>query len=605
MPSHLPQYQEAEYLETYLGDPFRASNSISHRQAVTLDEAEAFPEAAMSHLHGYALHHFYVPAKLGGGFSTCEEVISMARVLARRDMNVAVSYSTMVWTMLAWIGGDPAQKQRVADLVLRAGTFPCLAYSEAPHGADLAANELVATKTPQGYVLNGEKWPINRATRSDLVVLLARTGEKGGARSQSLFIIDKRELNSASYYHLPRVKTYGLRGCDISGIGFRGCRVPANARIGQEGAGLELALKGFQVTRTFCAGLSLGAGDTLLRSVVDFLKGRQLYGASAVEIPHAREVIANSYLSLLIGECVATAAARGLHLFPDHFSAWSAIAKVHTTKLVDHAGQSLAGVLGARFYMREQHQEGMFQKMLRDSAIVSVFDGSSIVCLDSLATQLPSLARGHERALETDWSQLYDLRTSLPELNLQKLDLFGRGRDAVPSSLPHLLRMLDGIEPTTECPTDRLTRLRAAALAVSQRLILLDAAAIADPPQRGKRLPPQQFALAESYCGLHAAIACLGVWLHNRDHLGGFFAEGVWLLAALERSGGAHFETGSLDAETREALTSRLLDQYHDHQLFSLLSLRLAEPGQIEGSSPSENWKARSADISPFTGADA
>src|SRR4051812_43375082 len=183
MPSHLPQYQEAEYLETYLGNPTLSSNRISYRQAVTLDEVEAFPEAAMSHLHGYALHHFYVPVKLGGCFSTCEEVISMARVLARRDMNVAVSYSTMVWTMLAWIGADPEQKQRIADLVMRAGAFPCLAYSEAPHGADLAANELVATKTAQGYVLNGEKWPINRSTRSDLIVLLARTSEKAGARN--------------------------------------------------------------------------------------------------------------------------------------------------------------------------------------------------------------------------------------------------------------------------------------------------------------------------------------------------------------------------------------------------------------------------------------
>jgi len=255
--------------------------------------------------------------------------------------------------------------------------------------------------------------------------------------------------------------------------------------------------------------------------------------------------------------------------------------------------------------MREQHQEGMFQKMLRDSTIVSVFDGSSIVCLDSLATQLPALARGRERTLEADWSGLYDLRAGLADLNLQKLDLFGRGRDAVPASLPHLRHLLDELEPTPECPAERLDRLRAAARALAEKLARLDAAAIADPPQRGKRLPPQRFALAESYCGLHAATACLGMWLHNRDHLGSFFAEGVWLLAALERSGGAHFETGSLEADVREALMARLLDQYRDNQLFSLLSLHLAGLGQVGGSSPSETWKARDMDISPFTGADA
>lgn len=586
MLSHLPQYREAESLEAYLGDPGLPENRVSFRQAMMLDEAEALPDAAVSCLHNYGLHHFYVPVKLGGRFSQCEETVTLARVLARRDMNVAVSYSTIVWTVLAWIGADAEQQRRVADLVLRAGTFPCLAYSEKPHGADLAANELTAAPDGQGYVLNGEKWPINRATRSDLLVMLARTGAGEGARSQSLFIIDRRDLDPVNYYQLPRVRTHGLRGCDISGIGFRNCRVPAQARIGSEGAGLELALKGFQVTRTFCTGLSLGTGDTLLRSVVDFLAGRHLYGATALEIPHAREVLANSYLSLLIGECAAIAAARGLHQFPDQFSTWSTVAKVHVSKSVDHAGQTLAGVLGARYYMREQHQEGIFQKMLRDNGVVSVFDGSSIVCLDSLATQLPALARGRERPLAADWERFYDLRVTQPDFDPHRFDLFGRGRDAVPASLPHLLARLDETAARAECPADRLAALRSGARALADRLAMLDAAAIADPPKRGERMPPQQFALAEAYCAVHAAIACLGIWLYNRDHLGKFFAEGIWLLAALRRNGAAHFETGSLDAATREALVDRLLEQYRQHRLFSLLPLRLAGPGQAEGSRP-------------------
>ncbi|MEI6780397.1 MAG: acyl-CoA dehydrogenase family protein [Verrucomicrobiota bacterium] len=265
------QYGDAVRLEQLLGDPGNPENLLSFCQAMAWDEQEQFPQAAISRLHQLGLHHFYVPKSLGGRFELCESFIALGRTLARRNMSVVVSHSTMLWTMLAWMGADSDQQRGVARAVLRNGEFPCLAYSEESHGADLLANETTAQADEHGrYWVRGEKWPVNRATRSQWVVLLARTDAASHFRNHSLFIFDKARLDAREYHHLPGTRTHGLRGCDISGIRFQDCRLPQDARIGREGEGIELALKGFQITRTFCTALSLGVGDSALRMVVDF-----------------------------------------------------------------------------------------------------------------------------------------------------------------------------------------------------------------------------------------------------------------------------------------------------------------------------------------------
>ena len=60
------QYQAAIRLERLLGDPDRAENLFSFRQALEWDEQEQFPEPAMARLHQLGLHRIFVPRSVGG-----------------------------------------------------------------------------------------------------------------------------------------------------------------------------------------------------------------------------------------------------------------------------------------------------------------------------------------------------------------------------------------------------------------------------------------------------------------------------------------------------------------------------------------------------------
>ncbi|MFJ8538322.1 acyl-CoA dehydrogenase family protein [Streptomyces sp. NPDC093591] len=586
----------AEALEKWLGDPGVDANSMSFRRGLELDEREELPADAIGRTRAFGFHRYFVPEWLGGDLRSTEELLWLTRVIARRDMNVAVSESTQVWMMLAWIGGDAEQRAHWSDTVLRGGVIPCLAYSEPGHGADLAANDFQAVPDGGQYVLSGEKWPINRGRTSTHVVLLGTTGEDDvpDKRKQSMFLVDRSRIVSGEVTGVPRVPTYGLRGCDISGVAFDDARVDASARLGAEGEGLELSLRGLLITRTLCTGLSLGTGDTMLRTVSGFLSGRTLYDGPASEIPYVSESLANAYLSMLVAECESLVAMRGLHLYTEEFSVWGNAAKVQVARLADHAGKALARTLGARYYMRAPEHAGIFQKMLRDGAVVSVFDGSEPVCLDSITLQLAALAKAHGRPRDEDWSTLYDLRAELPPFHPARVSVFGRGRDAVLASLPALIDHLAGLTPTAGCDAERLAALRAGAEALRQRLDTLFRRVDEErrsPDRRTDRSPasakttsPRLMRLAEELCALHAAVAALGVWLHNRDHLDAFFADGAWLHAALGREQIHEYRIGDLDPAIARQLFDRMNAQRENNEFFSIRTVRQARPGAPETS---------------------
>ena len=82
---------------------------------------------------------------------------------------------------------------------------------------------------------------------------------------------------------------------------------------------------------------------------------------------------------------------------PEQSSLWASIVKYFVPTTIETMIQNLSVVLGARYYMREEHEFGTFQRVLRDAAVVSLFDGSTVVNLHALMLQFRHLARRRVR----------------------------------------------------------------------------------------------------------------------------------------------------------------------------------------------------------------
>jgi len=89
---------------------------------------------------------------------------------------------------------------------------------------------------------------------------------------------------------------------------------------------------------------------------------------------------------------------------------------------------------------------------------------------------------------------------------------------------------------------------------------------------------PELFKLAKRHCQLHAAAACVMMWVHNRADLPAFISSGVWLVLCLDRIlKSVQPQREPLNREYREHAARELIRLYQENQLFAIVPLQLAE----------------------------
>jgi len=551
-----------------LAHALTAGGTFTTEWSARADHDESFPDVACAILDGLGLAAAYVPTTLGGTWSDHERLLRLVRAVAAHDITVAVAHmKTFLGSVSVWLSGDDAQCARLADVVL-AGRPVSWALSEPDHGADLLSGEVTALRVPGGYELNGVKWLINNATRSDQICVLARTDPVGGGRGHSLFLVDKARLAEGGYEILPKFRTVGIRGADISGIAFHHAVIAEDTMVGPEGTGVETVLRALQLTRVAATGLSLGAAEHALRLSVRFASERIIQDRPLIERPIVRHRLVRCLGVLLAAEAACTLAARSVHTLTEELSIVSAVVKAAVPTWIDWVIKELAELLGARSFLLSAFADGMFQKLQRDHQIVAIFDGSTLVNRAALIGQFPRLVRGYAEGREdaTALALTADLGREVPPLDATRLVLSAtRGCSAV-QALPRILSEEEG---NAEIP------------------FATDLKKCLDELHEGlSRVSPSPFPsvvafeLAEAYEAAYAAAACLHLWQGGRGGRVGWWLP-VTLAELLPRMSHGPSEPGSghVSIPATEAAMDWLLHAVAEGAPLSLRSLLAADEG--------------------------
>ena len=126
----LSQYEKAEELEQYLGDMFDPTRPLSAQRTVALDELEQFPQQACDEIDRWGFHLHYIPTQFGGRFRSFDELFSLLRLLARRDVTVVVAHAkTYLGSICVWLKGSEQQKKELARII-ESGEQVALALTE-------------------------------------------------------------------------------------------------------------------------------------------------------------------------------------------------------------------------------------------------------------------------------------------------------------------------------------------------------------------------------------------------------------------------------------------------------------------------------------------
>jgi alkylation response protein AidB-like acyl-CoA dehydrogenase len=158
--------------------------------------------------------------------------------------------------------------------VARGEAIAAFALSEPGAGSDAAALALQATRDGDGYVLDGSKTWISNGGIADFYTTFARTGG-AGADGISAFVVP---AETPGLRVAERIET--LAPHPLARLAFEAARLPAQARLGDEGDGFRLAMRTLDIFRASVGAAALGFARRALDLALAHASSRRMFGGT-------------------------------------------------------------------------------------------------------------------------------------------------------------------------------------------------------------------------------------------------------------------------------------------------------------------------------------
>lgn len=260
---------------------------------------QMIPDAILHGVRDLGCFALSVPERYGGlkpdeGENTAGMVV-VTEELSRGSLGAAGSLITRPEIMVRALleGGTEGQRQRWLGKIGSGEQLCAVSVTEPDTGSDVATVKLRATKTADGWCLNGAKTWCTFAGKAELILVLARTDPDASPphRGLSLFVIEKPafdgnafEVNSESGGSLTgtAIPTLGYRGMHSFSLFFDEYCVPADHLVGESNGlnrGFYYTMRGFSGGRLQTAARAVGLMEAAYEAAMNYAGERHVFGS--------------------------------------------------------------------------------------------------------------------------------------------------------------------------------------------------------------------------------------------------------------------------------------------------------------------------------------
>jgi acyl-CoA dehydrogenase len=305
-----------------------------------------------------------------GGTFAHEAVIDRQFSLAGFDAFGAPLHSGIVAPYILHYGTEE-QKKRWLPKLATGELVGAIAMSEPGTGSDLQGVRTTALRSGNGYMLNGSKTFITNGQHANLIIVVAKTDPKQGAKGVSLMVV---ETDDASGFRRGRkLKKLGLDSADTSELFFEEVALPAESLLGtDEGQGFYQLMKELPQERLIVAVNALAMMERALASTIDYVKQRDAFGKKIIDFQNTQFVLAEckseaTIARVFLDHCIER------HVNGELDTVTASMAKYWHTDLVGKIVDRCLQLFGGYGYMDEYP----ISRMYRDARVMRIYAGTN------------------------------------------------------------------------------------------------------------------------------------------------------------------------------------------------------------------------------------
>jgi butyryl-CoA dehydrogenase/short/branched chain acyl-CoA dehydrogenase len=343
-----------------------------------MDENQHMEAGIIRQLFELGLMGIEIPEQYGGSAGTFFEAILAVEELSAVDPAVGVLVDVQntlcINALVRWATEDQKKKYLTK---LASSSIGAYALSEASSGSDAFALQMRATKSDDGYVLNGQKLWITNAKEAELYIVFATIDPTAGYKGITAFLVDKK---TAGFSLGKKEDKLGIRASSTCELVFRDCFVPASQILGEPGKGYKIAIETLNEGRIGIGAQMLGLAQGAWNHAARWAKERKQFGKPIVNFQAMQFQLAEMATDIEAARLLVYNAARLKDAKLD-FLKEAAMCKYFASQVAERVASLAVEVYGGSGFVKDYPVE----KLYRDAKIGKIYEGTSFMQLATIA----------------------------------------------------------------------------------------------------------------------------------------------------------------------------------------------------------------------------
>ena len=340
--------------------------------AALWDAEGIFPKEAIAKAGELGFCGLYAPEAAGGLALPRLDATLVFEEMAAVDPSTTAFitiHNMATWMLGTW--ATPAVRDHWGPLLTTGQKLASYCLTEPGAGSDAASLKTRAELAGHEYILNGSKAFISGAGATDVLVLMARTGDAAsGAGGISAFVVP---ADAPGITYGKKEHKMGWNSQPTRTVSFDNVRIPANHLLGREGEGFKIAMKGLDGGRINIATCSVGAAQGALAQAQQYMQDRKQFGKPIASFQALQFKLADMATELVAARQMVRLAASKLDAGDPNASTYCAMAKRFATDAGFTICNEALQLHGGYGYIREYPLE----RLMRDARVHQILEGTN------------------------------------------------------------------------------------------------------------------------------------------------------------------------------------------------------------------------------------